>query len=55
MTSLTIMFVYNLVSHHFAFKCRHQSRVPLAYVSILPGIHEDHTEKQRVPLVMYGL
>ena len=31
-----------------------QSRVPLAFISILPGIHANHTEKWGVPLVMYG-
>ena len=30
------------------------SRVPLAFISILPGIHANHTEKWGVPLVMYG-
>ena len=29
-------------------------RVPLAFISILPGIHANHTEKWGVPLVMYG-
>ena len=31
-----------------------QRRVPLAFISILPGIHANHTEKWGVPLVMYG-
>ena len=32
----------------------YQRRVPLAFISILPGIHANHTEKWGVPLVMYG-
>ena len=36
------------------FERPHQRRVPLAFISILPGIHANHTEKWGVPLVMYG-
>ena len=32
----------------------YQRRVPLEFISILPGIHANHTEKWGVPLVMYG-
>ena len=44
----------NQTNNVFMKRLKLQSRVPLAFISILPGIHANYTEKWGVPLVMYG-
>ena len=54
-SNVVFFYIYSLVyTGLWNMYARIRSRVPLAFISILPGIRANHTEKWGVPLVMYG-